>query len=416
MKIAIITALRKSEEWYSVNKVIRSQARLLCKAGHKVTLFTCRDYEGKGVSGIEVKSILPTAHWIDYKSQEDVSDLHKKLSLEVANIFTCYLPQFDFVITHDFINLGMHLPYFLGVKTADPHLPNLPWFHWVHSLPRTEVKDWWDMGAMSNHCIVYPNPTDLHVVMNSFNTDNVISIPHPVDIRDKLRFRRESKELLDLFPGLLSADIVQIYPAATDRFTGKGVLDLIRLFSVIKKTGRNVFLLLVNQWSGRRETRIVDPILYLEKNGRRCGLVPGLDFAFTSELFSGRYRDGVPEDILTDLFKCSNVFVFPSKFESFGFVLFEAVLAGAVLPVLNEAVPMFKELFNGKALFFDFNADNGDIFNRYSDLAVQISDGISSNFSISNRDAIRKTLNYDAIYSTYYKPVLFGGADELEGC
>jgi glycosyltransferase involved in cell wall biosynthesis len=386
---------------------------MLSQEGHKVTLIVRKDYEGTGLVGVDLKPVLPVFERVSYAHKRDLIPEHKEAVLELSSRLASWLAQFDMVFTHDIIQLKYHLPYALALRNVSKKAPHLKFFHWLHSKPGAYL-DWWDYSQLPQHTIVYPSSADLSYLRATFETHNVICIPHAQDLRDVRRFRRESKDLIDMFPQLLDADLVQIYPACTDRFQAKGVRELIVSFSVLKKSGHSVCLVIVNQSAHARERRLVDPIAYLEKVALRCGLEVGKEVCFTSEILNHKYSDGVPHDVLMDLFACSNLFIFPSHTESFGMVLYEAILAGSVLPILNSSVPAVADVFGDSALYADFGETTDGPSSalgeqeRLGGMAKDISNQVLTNPILRARLLAKREFNSKTIFQTHYRP-LFNG-------
>jgi glycosyltransferase involved in cell wall biosynthesis len=291
---------------------------------------------------------------------------------------------------------------------------DLHWFHWIHSYPGGQ-RDWWNLNDYQGvHVAVFPTQSGLDVVANSFrtNNDHVIYIPHVKDIRNELKFSKATVEIIDLFPSIIQADIVQCYPAPTDRLDSKGLKDLISVFSLLKKAGKSVCLIIPNQYSNRRASRLVDPIKYYEKVARRCGLRPYEDFIFTSEILGEKYTDGLPHRVVLDLMSCSNLFVFPSRSESFGFVLTEAALSGSCIHVLNESAPAQLEVVESNGILFDFGDGRAEISTsetraeRYDKLTIRIIEEFETNTAVRARTTVRQRFNQDTVYRDYYQGML----------
>lgn len=408
MEICIIAPLKSSDATYSVAGVIKSQVALLATHRHKVTVIVNEDFSGPGMPGAILQKLLPSTDLIDYKSKLNLSDEHENFANEVAVILSSRLPQYDVVITHDIIFTGWNLPYALAVMAvaAENENEDLRWFHWVHSFPFTP-RDWWDINHYTgNHTVIYPNKEALKQIGEVFNTSKVKCIPHVVDPRVINRFIDQTRDIIELIPAILSADIVQVYPAATDRFESKGIRELTNLFGLLKKRGHSVCLIIPNQFSGRRDNRLVDPVLYYENVARRCGLDPYVDYIFTSELLSGRYKEGLPQRVLFELMTLANLFVIPSKSESFGLGLLEAITSGTVVCVSNNHLNLPIQPHTS----FDFKGPTDtDLFvdiDKMAELADWISNEITNNTVVRTKTFIRQQFNPTAVYNDYYKSLL----------
>lgn len=408
MEICIIAPLKSSDPTYSIAGVIKSQAALLAAHRHKVTVIVNEDFSGPGIPGASLLKILPSSNLIDYRSKLNLTKEHEDFADEVAVLLSSRVNQYDAIFTHDLIFTGWNLPYALAIMSvsAENSDPDLRWFHWVHSFPFS-VKDWWDIKHYSgNHTVIYPTKALLKQVGAAFNTTNIKCIPHVIDPRVINRFIDQTKDIVDLVPSLLSSDIVQIYPAATDRFESKGIRELTNLFGLLKKAGHSVCLMISNQFSGRRENRLIDPVYYYENVARRCGLEPYVDYIFTSELFGGRYKEGIPQRVLFELMTLSNLFVIPSKSESFGLGLLEAITSGTVVCVANEHLNLPIRQYTS----FDFKGPGDtDLFvdlQKMTELVDWISNEMETNQVVKAKTLIRQQFNPAAVYSNYYKKLL----------
>ena len=103
----------------------------------------------------------------------------------------------------------------------------------------------------------------------------------------------------------------------------------------------------------------ISPAVYksrIRSEGRRCGLRPG-ELLFTSDI---GYPDGFPRAGVLELFGLSNLFLCPSRSESFGLTVLEAAARGNLL-VVNQAVPALEELGGALgAIFMRWDARNFD--------------------------------------------------------
>jgi glycosyltransferase involved in cell wall biosynthesis len=151
---------------------------------------------------------------------------------------------------------------------------------------------------------------------------------------------------------LLSGDVVAVYPARLDR--GKQPEKIIRLMAGVQRTGREPRLLIVDwQSQGDRFQTYMNELLELAEELGLEGKV-----RFTSRL-DDRCSQGVPRHIVTELMDLSNVYVHPSRVETYSLVVHEAMLRGC-LCVLNYDFPAMRELFGEAAIYMDFGSDRVD--------------------------------------------------------
>lgn len=406
MEIAIICPLKDDKPFYSLTSVIKNQIQMLSLFRHKVSFIVRADYKGANFAGASLLRLLPPGDLVDYRTKYSLSEEHRELANNTALVLSSRIDQFDLVITHDIVLTGFNLPYALAVMSIAQDNPSIPWLHWVHSFPH-ESKDWYDFKYYGeNSKIVYPNIIGLNDVSLKFNVAPTIFIPHIVDLRINNRMSEQSRRLFNLIPGMSNSDFVQLYPAATDRFESKGIRDLIGLFGLLKRRGYSVCLVVANQHSHRRKAMLADPIVYYERVAKRSGLIPYQDFFFTSEMMNGRFVNGVPQSTLLDLFPATNTFFFPSRSESFGLGLVEALSCSALAVAYNDSLNLPVPLGNSVGNFPLGCVE--DYFTPASVLegaADYLVDQVFNTPTIVARDYIRKQLNPSAVYNNHYKEV-----------
>lgn len=428
-KIALLTNFMEFNPGYSLTGICLDQARMLSAHGHDVHLFVNDQYHGEEFSkDVTLHKQIPFTHLTDYTSKKDLSQEHKDIVDKTAAILKKELADFDFAFTHDFVFTGWFLPYGLACQKAGKEMEHIRWLHWIHSVP-TALKDWWYIREFGpRHKLIFPNSTDRTRVAEQYrgNIEDVRIIHHIKDLRTWFDFDHETCEFIDEFPGVMQADVVQVYPASTDRLEAKGVDKVMLIMSKIKKMGFSVCFVCANQWATGRQ-RKEDVSKYL-KIASRNGLIPQKEFIFTSEWEkpladrhpvkdtianerNQRYPTGLPKRILRELLQCANLFVFPTREESFGLVLPEAALAGGMLVVLNQSLQMMLEVGGYSTIYFDFGsyhhthtvANEGQYFN---DIAQIILGRMKENEAIAMKTFCRQRYNWDHLYNKEYSPVL----------
>jgi hypothetical protein len=114
--------------------------------------------------------------------------------------------------------------------------------------------------------------------------------------------------------------------------------------------------------------------------------------------------------MIRELFLCSNLFIFPTREESFGLVVPEAALSGCFL-VLNRSLQMQREVSGNEALFFDFGSchqvhtiENEDLY--FTQIGFIIAGRMKENESIKTSTFARQTYNMDNLYNQFYMPTM----------
>jgi Glycosyltransferase Family 4 len=427
VRIAILTNFKSWGDAYSLTHVVRTQALTLAKHGHSVYVFT--------VDGCEIeaerlpwawsfwhRSEIPDFEATDYGASNQLSQEHKEYTIILSDWFCGVIGSgnFDLVITHDYVLTGANLPLAEGLRLAlqDESLANMPFLHWIHSMPNFGPCDWWDLRRYKNpsrprqaHKLVYPTRTDADTVAHIFygTPDDIRVIPPVVDLRfsSAVSFHPDTLAILDELPGLLNAQFAQVYPAPADRFQDKGLDQLIKAFTFLKQYG-SVCLLIVDSKAAGDNSKNVR---FYQSRIKRAGF-SDKEITFTSQLLGGRYADAVPKEIVDQLGMCANILIYPSQGESFGLPLQEQALTG-VLTVLNRSLPVHYETGNSNGLYAHFGScdvpmpvKREDEATHYKRLANMICARAANDDVFQRKDFARRSFNMDRVYRTFYEPVL----------
>lgn len=410
-KIAIITTFQEFNPGYSLTGIVKDQARMLTEHGHDVTVFVRTTYHGGKIPGITLSNVIPHTDQIDYRSKEDLTDDHRKLIRHAAKVLARVLADYDCAFTHDIVFTGWSLPYAIACIEATPKLPNLRWLHWIHSIPSGD-HDWWRIENYGeNHHLVYPNESDRLRVAEHFcgRLEDIRVVPHIKDLRIMFDFSKEACEFIAEHPRFMKADILQVYPCSTDRLSAKRLDMLIWLFGKFKQIGFSVCLVAANQWATTK--RRTEDLLEYEAMATAAGLVVGEDFIFTSQWRHPQYETGISQRFLRELTQCTNLFVFPTREESFGLVLPEAALTGGCLCVVNKSLTCQLEISGYNTLALEFGAYDHiyqpNDFDKYvQDMAFIIAGRMREDDSIRLKTWMRQRYNYDFLYHRYYGPIM----------
>lgn len=413
MNIAILTTFQDFLPGYSLTGIVKDQAKMLTKYGHKVFLYVSEKYHGESFSDdVTLCKDIPFAHLKDYRSRHEITEDHKKTVTQTSEmvIRTFREREINIAFTHDFIFTGWFMPYGQGCRLATPSLPKVGWMHWIHSIPSIK-SDWWNINEYGKpHKIIYPNWTDRTRVAEQYRglDDHVRIIPHIKDVRTFWEFSDDTCRFIDKYPAVMQGDVVVVLPASVDRLSSKRVDKVILILGEIKALGKSVCLIVCNQWAtGRKQKEDTDK--YRKIGTDIAGLVSGKELIFTSDFETPKFDVGVPMRMIRELFLCSNVFIFPTREESFGLVVPEAGLCG-VLPVLNKSLTMQMEVSGHNALYFDFGSYHQEWMEPsaayWRDLAIIITARMRENEAIKTKTFMRQRYNMDYLYTHAYAPVM----------
>jgi glycosyltransferase involved in cell wall biosynthesis len=415
-KLCILTNFREWNDAHSLTHVVHAQALTLAKAGHDVTVFTVEGCPANAHDfpwHYQFDSCIPDFTIHPYTSVNDLSDDHNQYASKLSQILIARLSGFDAVLTHDWITLGHNLPLAEALRLSSAKLLDIPFFHWIHSTPNYGPYNWWNINRYGkNHKIVYPNKTDSDFVALTFKGSpaDIRVIPHVVDLRLYFDFMPDTCAIIDELPSLMSAEFVQVYPAAVDRLKDKGLRQLILTFKALKQKGHSICLLIVDSWTGRG---LKEEISGYQRIVERNGLT-NQEIAFSSTLMEGKFPAGLPKRVLRELSQCSSVFIYPTRGEAFGLPLPETALAASALPVFNRNLPMHFEVGGGNGLYANFGSSEQqwkptNEKEYYEMLAHLILARAQQDDTLQYRTFVRRSFNMDRVYKNFYAPVLTEG-------
>lgn len=410
MNIAIVTTFQELNPGYSLTSIVQDQVTMLVRNAHTVHLVVSEVYNDAVLPGAQIHKIIPFAHLHDYTNETTVKEEHRQTVVDTAELLKDFLTYYniDIVLTHDLLFQGWFFPYACGILALRDQFPSVRWFHWVHSVPSPPGKPWWNIKAYGHrHKLVFPNKTDALRVAELFHgeLEDVRVIPHIKDPRTWFDFSAETNDLIDYYPLLMQADVVQVLPASTDRLTGKNLNAVIDIFAAIKEMNFSVCLFVANQWATTTQrTEELQPFIH---RAYEKGLDIGSEFVFSSAALAGQYQAGLPKRVLRELMSLSNLFVFPTLEESFGLVVPEIALSSGAFCVLNKSLAMMPEVTGYHALYANFGSFHinhvvPDPEKYYADLANIVMGRMRQNESLMLRTYMRQMYNYDKIYNHYY--------------
>ena len=142
--------------------------------------------------------------------------------------------------------------------------------------------------------------------------------------------------------------------------------------------------------------------------GEKAGMIHKNDFCFTS--LSPGHENGIEKRMLRELQLLSDIFIFPTREESFGLVGPEASFSGA-LPVINKSLSMMYEVMGNHCPAFEFGSftTNAPIVNDDNYLravAFAVLNRMYADESVMTKAYCRSRYNMENMYKRYYLPLL----------
>lgn len=419
MKIGILTTFANWDTAYSLVGVVSQQLQVLLKYNYKPVLFVLNTFkdDAKLPDGVEVRKIVPQLILEPYGAGELPESLKEDVQ-KAENAFAQHLADIDICLSHDIIFINSYLPYNIAMRNAqDNTLGHVKWLHWMHSGPSIRPNNlewpWANLYTLpKNSKLVYMNYTDVIRAAEMYGVfrKDVRTIFNPMDPRVVFGLHPLTIELIDTY-NLLDVDVLDIYPLSTTRMNdnGKQLSKVIKIMGSIKKQGKSVKLIVPNAHAnGENEKKEIEE---MHKLAYEYGLTRD-ELIFTSLHNIPTLEHGVPHDVVMDLFRLSNLFIFPSVSENCPLVLLEAALTKNLL-VLNASFPAMKDFVRENALYFNFGSlvDTPNFplgADKYlEDVAKIIVSELNQNTALNSFTKIKKDFNYDKIFKLQLEPVFF---------
>mgnify|MGYP001569006012 CR=1 FL=1 len=400
MKIGIFSTFYRIDPAYSLCAVVIDQLTALVKHGHSPVLFVLPMFKDEHLvpEGVEIRKCVPQLILEPYK-ELGYPD-HWREDIEKCKVaFEKNLGDITHLICHDTFFIDTYLPYNIALRESDI---TCKFYAWTHSAP--SARPHLDDNPHANRYtlpprtkLVYLNHDRVTALAEMYGAwDDDVRIVH--NSRDPRTFWGLDPLVIKLIDEykLLEADIISIYPLSTPRMiSGKGLDKVIRLHSKLKEIGYKTRLIVCNGHANAQP----DKRLISETQMWASELnINHEELIFTS-LQGEEHELGVPPKVVSDLFRLSNVFIFPTVSENSSLVLLEAMLSGNLL-VLNQRVGTLKEHAGDSALYFDFDYREPKEKNEayYLDLAKIVGAQFEVNKSLQVKRRALKEFNYDTIY------------------
>lgn len=406
--------------------VVGEQLKMMKRNGYNPVLIACEGWEPPEDSifaEVETKYMFPAANHDPKAKVEETEELVGLVKEQLNDI----LPDNATIITHDLIFLPDYTIYNLAARKLAVERSSLRWLHWVHSATSPEAvsreRNMYGeayaealMSPFPNSIICYPNAYDIRRVATNFHfeEDQVIEVPHSTDPTEGLHplvQRVYDDKLRDV-------EVFIVYPLRLDR--GKYAEADIYLVAGFRRLGVKAHVLYCDfQSTGD------DKVVYREDLKK---LAESLDVAdrvtFLSE-FDDMASMDVSHDIILDFFNLSNVFMMPSKSETYSLITQEAMLKGN-LCIMNQDFAPFRQIFGDAALYRQFdganiaisglngeiNTQHGDIEQYYQDLASECRYYLQHDKVLKAKTWVRTRRNPDYIFNEYIVPLIMRKDDE----
>ena len=402
--------------------VVGEQLKQLTRAGYKPILIACDGWsppEDSIFSKVETKLIAnANSHSVDDK----IENIEESVEL-LYNQLNDILPDGCVVITHDLVFLPDYTLLNLAARRLAKERSSVRWLHWIHSAtgPGTLAKERAMFGEdyantlnekFPNSLLCYPNAHDIPRVARNFSFEEyeVVEVPHSTDPTEGLhpmvqRLYDEKK--------LGEAEVLIIAPMRLDR--GKAPQMIVRVVAGCEAIGMKAHLIICDfQSTGGDKVTLREECKLLAK---QLGVENSI--TFLSE-FDDLAQMDVSHEIILDLFTLSNVFILPSRSETYSLVAQEAMLKGN-LCILNYDFPAFRQIYGKNAIYRQFDGAeigmdgfDGKIDTTHSNIdayfrerfAIPLKGWLEADKVLSAKTWVRTKRNPDYIFRNYLEPLL----------
>lgn len=368
-RIAIFTNFADYSEAYSLTRIATEQIKMLVQNGYEPTVIvgdTFVPVKAFALPEVKLAKIPNVACHNEVKKDEtfdeDVTNIEKALEEILKDI--------DVVISHDIIYQPACLKHNFAARRVAEKNPKIRWLHWIHSAtsPMTleALRPIFQDEYMN--LVSKPFPNSRYVFFNHYSIPRIardFGVPeevvrvvhHPSDISQVLALTPDvTKFMRD--NAILDADAVCVYPCRLDR--GKNVEVAIKTMAMVKDYKKKVKMIVVDFHSTGG-----DKITYRDdlKN-------IAVDYGYSQDelIFTSEYKKEweveVPYEDTQAIMRLANVFIMPSRSESYSLVAQEAGINRCVM-VFNQDFPPFRDIFGPYGIFKKYSSN----FDIMSDLA-----------------------------------------------
>jgi glycosyltransferase involved in cell wall biosynthesis len=417
--VFILTNFSQYLKSYSPIIVVSEQIKQLQRAGYEPIMITTEGWEPPEDS---IFFHVKTEHLFPSGGHDQVDEIFEQDVLDIYARLNDIIPDGSIVLTHDLIFLPDYVKHNIAARRLADKKPGIRWVHTVHSAtsPNTLIQERAIYGPQykelllskfPNSIISYPNAQDIPRVAENFSyeQDQVVEIPHSTDPTEGMS--RLVKRLYDE-KKLGDPQILVVAPMRLDR--GKNPGMIVRLMKGCLDADVTSHLVFCDfQSTGDDKVTLRNETNDLAKE---LGVADRV--TFLSE-FDGEAMLEVEHSTILDLFSLSNVFVCPSRSETYSLTTQEAMLKGNFC-ILNQDFPAFKQIYGKNAIYkqfdgaeVDFSGRDGKITTNHSDInayfrdmAVALKYYLENDKVLRSKTWVRTQRNPDAVFKNYLEPLL----------
>ena len=390
-----------------VESVIDSHARLMADDGHHVRIIA-----GRGEQ-IDPRILFTRLPLVDSR-HEDILALKKDLDQghipqgfdaivqEIKSQLIEIIGNTDWLIAHNVCSLNKNLALTAALKQISENQIKLQFILWHHDLAwttpryRNELHNGypWDLlrtdwPQVKQVVVSESRQIELAKLLNVSNR-RINVVPNGIDAAYFWKFELQTQEIYKRLD-LISADPLLLLPVRiTPR---KNIEYALKVVAELRKRFNNARLVVTGPLGPHNPTnaeylkRLVELRRELNIEGSAYFLAELIDRPLSNE-------------VISDLYRLSDLLIFPSREEGFGIPILEAGLAG--IPVFCADIAPFRELGGSQVTYFSLDTDP-------SDLAAQLIKSLESSSVFALRKRVLQNYSWEKIYTTKIAPLLKKG-------
>lgn len=429
-KLAILTDFVGYLESYSIAQIVRQQMRMLKQNGYKFRFIQRTTDIAEWEKYTDDICVIPDYICGNRGETEDILKRTGKswaeLVKETYDALELHLKDMDIVITHDLIYQSCDNIQDEAAALYAKNHPNVLWLHWVHSASNPAgLNKQVGKNVYANSFVIYPNQRDIFKVVANLKVppEKVKVVPHAMDYVDFFDMHPITEKIIES-TGIMEADVVCCYPLRLDR--GKQPEFCIKIMNQIRDHfKRKIQLVFVDfQSTGG------DKVNYREELIAMAASYGWQDdeLIFMSQFHPDCFMQ-TPKKVIRDLFLLSNVYIHPSKSETYSLTTQEARACKNML-VLNFDFPAMRAMYGEDPIYRKFSSntciveDNPNpntatqtgyvrgVDNYCMEIAGRILYYLDKQAVVKMSDETRKNKNLQTVFKRHIEPLLFGAKDD----
>jgi len=412
--VCIVTNFSQNFSAYSLCIVNERIMKMLVENEYKISVVVMESFKAEGiyedpnVELIRIPQIKCHNEWKDESDIEIVED-----SQAIYDVLSKHFNEkkIDCVISHDLFFQAATQKLDNACRRIAKDFLNIRWLHWVHSCATDGKK----REKFPNSFVVYPNSYDIPRVARAFGyeEDEIKVVPHPIDICGFFDMHPLSEKIIKKY-NILDADVIMTYPLRLDR--GKQPEMCIKTMKQLKKLGKKTRLIFMDFHStGGDKAKYREELKTMAIDG---GLNSD-EVIFVSEQDPSLKLEA-PRKMVKDFMEISNVFIQPSRSETFSLVAQEAMVTGNFCILNFDFAPM-RSIYGNNPLYRKFSSTiditngldgntettYGNEDNYFKDIAGYICYVLETERTTAQRTIVRQTMNLKAVFKKYLEPLLY---------